>query len=58
LIQEWIAPPNSGYENYISITTIIPNSSAITYGIIGAYPKSHDKAMRKKFIESALSLMK
>ena len=57
LIQEWISP-SSDYENYISITTIIPNSSTISYVVIGAYPKSHDKALRKKFIASALSLMK
>ena len=58
LIQEEIAPANSGFENCISIITIVPNTSLSTYLVVGVYPKSHDKALRKKFIASALSLMK
>ena len=49
---------NQDHENYIFINTVIPNSEFITYGVVGAYPKSHDKDLRKKFIASALSLMK
>lgn len=58
IVQEEIAPTNSGYENYISLCIIIPFNESNTLIVIGTYPKSQDRNLRSKFIESALSIKK
>ncbi len=56
LIQEESAPQDSRNENFILITSIIPNSAYTTFMVVGVYPKSHDNNLRKKFIEASLSI--
>lgn len=58
IVQEEIAPIGSGYENHISLCTIIPFDEANTLIVIGTYPKSQDGNLRQKFITSALSIKK
>jgi|GEM_PF-3979755 len=56
LIQEEIAPPESNSENNILVTTVISNGHYTTFMVYGSYPKSHDKELRKKFIQASLSI--
>lgn len=56
IVQEEIAPVNSGYENYILLCIIIPFNEANTLIVIGTYPKSQDRNLRSKFIDAALTI--
>jgi hypothetical protein len=56
IVQEEIAPTNSGYENYISLCIIIPFNETNTLIVLGTYPKSQDPNLRNKFIEAALTI--
>lgn len=56
ILREEIAPAGSGYENYISVLTIVEHSNQITLMVAGAYPKSQDAHLRKKFLDSSLSI--
>ena len=56
ILREEIAPAGSGYENYISVLTIVEHSNQITLMVAGAYPKSQDAQLRKKFLDASLSI--
>lgn len=55
IIREEVSPDQLQYENFITIFTII-GLGDITACIIGAYPKSKDSLLRKKYIEASLTL--
>lgn len=55
IIKEEVSPDQSQYENFITITTIMGFEN-ISVCIIGAYPKSKDSILRKKYIEASLTL--
>ncbi|WP_439505046.1 hypothetical protein [Sediminibacterium sp.] len=55
IIREEISPDQLQYENFITITTIMGFEN-ISICIIGAYPKSKDSLLRKKYIEASLTL--
>lgn len=55
IIKEEVSPDKTQYENFIGLTTII-EFEYITACVIGAYPKSYDSLLKKKFIESSLSI--
>ena len=55
VIREEVSPDQSKYENYISTMTIAGIGN-ITVCIVGAYPKSKDKILRKKYIEASLTV--
>lgn len=57
LIEERSAPSNSVFENYYTLSTLLPYKINATILFIGAYPKSTDKLLRKKFLNSALSII-
>jgi hypothetical protein len=55
IIREEISPDTTKSENFISLMAIT-GIDDVTIGIMGAYPKSKDKFLRKKFIQSGLTL--
>lgn len=55
IIKEEVSPDKTQFENFIGLTTIV-EFEYITACVIGAYPKSYDSSLRKKFIESSLSI--
>lgn len=55
IIKEEVSPDKTQFENFIGLTTIV-EFEYITACVIGAYPKSYDSLLRKKFIESSLSI--
>ncbi len=55
IVREEVSPDNTKYENFISIMTLI-GFGDITVCVVGAYPKSKDSILRKKYIYAGLSL--
>lgn len=55
IIREEISPDKTQYENFISITTVM-GFGDITVIVVGAYPKSKDAALRKKYLQASLTL--
>lgn len=55
LIREEVSPDKSKYENFISIMTVA-GFGDVTVCVIGAYPKSKDMLLRKKYIQASLTL--
>ena len=55
MIREEISPDTAKSENFISLMAIT-GIDDVTIAIIGAYPKSKDLFLRKKFIQSGLTL--
>ena len=58
LLSENVAPPGVKEENMYIVTTFMRYSANVTLGIIAAYPKSRDAAIRKKLVDAAFSLHK
>lgn len=56
LVEENIAPKSSGFENFISLFIVVPLKDNVTVAVIGAYPKSQDANLRKKYIVAALTI--
>jgi hypothetical protein len=54
-ITEEISPDKTQFENFILIMTLIEVDDVVVM-VIGAYPKSHDKLLRQKFIETTISI--
>lgn len=55
IIREEVSPDKTQYENYISITTVL-GFGDVTICVIGAYPKSKDISLRKKYMQASLTL--
>ncbi len=55
IIKEELSPDQSQYENFITITTILGFEN-ISVCFVGAYPKSKDSLLRKKYIEACLTI--
>lgn len=55
VIREEVSPDNLKYENFISIMTVA-GFGDVTVCVVGAYPKSKDISLRKKFIQASLTL--
>lgn len=54
-ITEEISPDKTQFENFILIMTLIEVDDVLVV-VIGAYPKSHDKTLRQKFIQTSIEI--
>lgn len=55
ILKEEVSPDKTKYENFISIMTVI-GFGDVTVCVVGAYPKSKDSMLRKKYIQAGLTL--
>ena len=54
-ITKEISPDKTQFENFILIMTLIEVDDVLVV-VIGAYPKSHDKSLRQKFIQTSIDI--
>ena len=56
IICEEVAPPNSRYENYISITGLVDFNPDYVVDILAVFPKSKDSIFRNKIMDSYFTI--